>query len=306
MPRPMRAGPAILVMVSVSILVSRLSASSPAASMSVYAGYYDTHHPGTPRPKPSPWLGSPNVVFVGKADPDGGWDTSAIRIVNLGNSSISGVRVTVDIGAQRFALWGTNSIPSHYSLVLAQTGYENVAGSGTNPAGCYTCSPGDCVSKVSSTVPVIRVTIGSTTTRYHDTHQVLNTHGVDASGCPYRSTRNDESESWRLIGTSETGETVEPDPDPVTTGTGRRSGFSHYPSPTSGEVTIRFAVPVAGAVRLAIYDVRGRLVRQVIDGDMDIGNYSGHADLSGEPAGIYFTRLETAAGSLWERVLVVR
>src|SRR5262245_48760410 len=123
MPRSMRACRTILVAVSAFILVPMLSASPVSAAIAVYAGYYDTHHPGHPQPKPDPWRGSPNVVFVGKADSDGGWDASAVRIVNLGSSTISGVRVTVDIGSQRFALWGTNSIPPHYSLILTQTAY---------------------------------------------------------------------------------------------------------------------------------------------------------------------------------------
>ena len=33
-------------------------------------------------------------------------------------------------------------------------------------------------------------------TRYYDVNQVLNTGGVDAAGCPYTGTRNDESTPW--------------------------------------------------------------------------------------------------------------
>src|SRR5262249_46589287 len=125
--------------------------------------------------------------------------SSTIRIDNLGSASISNVNVTCDIGSYHFALWNTQTIPAGKILILAQTGFENFDGSNTNPAGCYSCSPSDCTSKKTSTVPVVHVTIGSTKTDYYDPGQVLNTSGVDAAGCPYTGTRNDESENWVQI-----------------------------------------------------------------------------------------------------------
>jgi hypothetical protein len=307
--------PAILVVISSLVLAgdSASAFAATAASVAVYAGYYDTHHLGDFQPKPNPWEGSPNVVFVGNPDsPDGGWDASAVRILNLTGSTIENVRVTVDIGTFHYALWGTRTIPPHYSLILTQTAFGNFDGSDTNPAGCPTCSPSDCVSKISKTIPVVHVTIGSTTTKYYDTHQVLNTHGVDAAGCPYRSTRNDESHNWSPI--SGTGSVAgggggggDPPPAPVPGGSAASGlSLSHYPNPTRGGLTIRFALPVGGVVRLAIYDVTGRVVRTVIDGDMDRGDYFAQTDLSGQPPGLYFSRFETAAGVREERVLVVR
>jgi hypothetical protein len=289
-------------------------ASTTASSIAVYAGYYDTHHAGEPEPKPSPWRGSSSVVFVGNSDPDGGWDTAAVRILNLTGSPIENVRVAVDIGSFHYTLWGTRRIPPHYSLILAQTAFGNFDGSDTNPAGCPTCSPSDCVSRVSKTVPVIRVTIGSTTTNYYDTHQVMNTNGVDAAGCPFGTTRNDESRNWSVITSSRSvaggggggGGGGDGDPPPSFVGAASGLSLSHFPNPTRGGLTIRFAVPAGGIVRLAIYDVTGRMVRTVIDGDMDAGDYFAQTDLSREPPGLYFTRVETPAGVREERVLVVR
>ena len=93
----------------------------------MYAGYYDTHHSGYPKPKPNPWKGASGVVFVGKTDSGGGWDTSAVRIDNLTSSSVS-VVVTVDMGSDHFALWGTNTIPAGGRLILAQTSGNNFDG----------------------------------------------------------------------------------------------------------------------------------------------------------------------------------
>jgi len=50
-------------------------------------------------------------------------------------------------------------------------------------------------------VPTIAITIGSTTTTFHDTALLLSTGGVDRAGCPYTGTRNDESEAWQVVPT---------------------------------------------------------------------------------------------------------
>jgi hypothetical protein len=167
----------------------------------VYAGYFDDHHPGNPQPQPNPWLGSPNVAFVGLNDSDQvgptGWDTSTVRVDNLSGGSMS-ITVTVDIGGSNFALWGTSSVPAGGTLIVAQMGYGNFDGSDTNPAGCYGCGPQTC-SNVMATIPVVHVTINGKTTDYFDKGQVLNTHGVDSAGCPYDGNRNDESIPWQRL-----------------------------------------------------------------------------------------------------------
>jgi hypothetical protein len=83
--------------------------------------------------------------------------------------------------------------------VVAQTAYGNFDGSDLNPAGCYGCNTKLCQTSVSSTVPVVHVTVGGKTWDYADTGQVLNTHGVDSAGCPDTGQRNDESIGWRLL-----------------------------------------------------------------------------------------------------------
>ena len=162
---------------------------------------------------------SPNVVFVGENDEGntttlGNWDSSAVRIENLSGAPLANVHVTVDIpvvypsgsSTHHFDLWGTWTIPAGQSLILAQTAYENFDGSDYNSkAGQYGQDPSLCTNPndISTGIPVVHVTIGSTTTDFRDTHQVLNTHGVDSAGClpPVASpTRNDESEAWQSLG----------------------------------------------------------------------------------------------------------
>jgi hypothetical protein len=268
--------------------------------IALYLGYYDTHHPDHTRPKPDPWKGGPGVVFVGKSDSDGGWDSSCLMVENLTDDDIDAVRVVVDIGAEHFALWGTHTIPEHGKLILAQTAFENFDGSDTNEAGCFSCRPSDCTTKVSKTVPVITVNIGTSTTRYFDRDQVLNTKGVDAAGCPYTGGRSDESRGWTRLAPGSSliagpsgavqDSTLLPSSTVVTL-------VSPVPNPARGSVMFRFHMPEAGPVQLGMYDVAGRLVRPCVDGWFDAGEYLKGLDLGGVQPGVYFAVLRALGGT---------
>lgn len=191
--------------VATNVLGSLRLASGYALEFKVYAGYYDTHHLATLKPKPDPWQGSPNVIFAGQPDdPSGGWDTSAVRLDNLSAYPLRNVHVTVNIGTKRYDLWGTYTLVPGQTLVLAQTAYENFDGSDqANSAGCYGCDDELCTTAMSPSIPVVHVTIDGWTTEFPDRGQVLNTQGVDSAGCPAtgaRRDRNDESEAWQPLG----------------------------------------------------------------------------------------------------------
>ena len=265
------------------------STSQPVA---VYVGYYDTHHPNYLQPKPDPWKDSAGVVFVGNPDsPSGGWDTSALRLDNLTGQTLSSVVVSVDIGSRHYAMWGTRSIPAGGKLILAQTALENFDGSDTNPAGCYSCSPNDCLNKVQSTVPVVHVTVAATTTNYYDNEQVLNTRGVDAAGCPYTGTRNDESHAWQRVlpGTAPALR--------VSRALGSEPAVALAPiepNPVRGSLTLQFRLPHSGQVHLGVFDVTGRRVSTWVDHTLENGDYRKAVDLSGLRPGVYFCELRTS------------
>jgi hypothetical protein len=83
------------------------------------------------------------------------------------------------------------------------------------------------------------------------------------------------------------------------------------PNPVRGEASIAFALPRAGHARLRIFDVRGRLVRTLIDGDAAAGEglvvWRGRDDRGRQLAdGLYFYRLEQADRRLTRKLLLVR
>ena len=280
--------------------------SGGGGNVAVYVGYYDTHHSSHINPKPSPWKGSSGVTFVGVADDSqGNWDSSCLRIDNLTAADMTGVVVTCDIGSHHYALWGTRTIPANGKLLLAQTSFQNFDGSDTSPAGCYGCDPKLCLTKVVSTIPVIHVAVGGSTTNYYDNSQVLNTKGADGAGCPDTGgTRNDESHQWSQIGT--TSAIVEGDPGSDSWAPDAFTFDAPAPNPVRDWMVLRFSLPMASHVVVAFYDVAGRLVRTQLDRDMPAGIFQQGVTLSGVNPGVYYCRVQTNFGALQRPVVVSR
>jgi hypothetical protein len=83
------------------------------------------------------------------------------------------------------------------------------------------------------------------------------------------------------------------------------------PNPMLDGGEVRFALPATGNVELKIYNVKGEMVRSLLEGAMDAGEYK--IDWNGANAkgnrvtsGIYFMRLETRGGSAVSKVVVSR
>lgn len=84
-----------------------------------------------------------------------------------------------------------------------------------------------------------------------------------------------------------------------------------HPNPFNPTTTIRFALPVAGSAKLAVYDVTGRLVRTLFDGDLGSGAHEAiwdGRDASGRGAasGVYLARLATGTDVSTVRVTLAK
>ena len=83
------------------------------------------------------------------------------------------------------------------------------------------------------------------------------------------------------------------------------------PNPARGPVTLRFSLPRAAEVRLAIFDLGGRRVRKLMSGMQPAGAHAIAWDLRDEsgrpiPAGVSFARLEVEGRVLTEKVATLR
>ena len=80
----------------------------------------------------------------------------------------------------------------------------------------------------------------------------------------------------------------------------------NFPSPVSGTTTINFTLAETGPVSLSVYDLSGRLVDTVVDGELEAGPHACVWDASGRSAGVYLYTLATPDGSLTRRLVVAR
>jgi len=87
--------------------------------------------------------------------------------------------------------------------------------------------------------------------------------------------------------------------------------YANYPNPFNNQTTITFALPESRQVQLAIYDVTGRLVKNLAGGEFSAGEHrltwAGMND-QGEivPSGIYFYRLSAGDWSAVQRLVLVK
>jgi hypothetical protein len=79
------------------------------------------------------------------------------------------------------------------------------------------------------------------------------------------------------------------------------------PNPFRGSAQIRFGLARAGAVRIGLYDLRGRLVRTLTSGVLDPGVHTARLDGGNEKlrAGVYFLRMSTPGSTFHAKVVAL-
>jgi len=191
------------------IVPAALSTSHTVArasgGISVFVGYADNLRASATN-FPTPWEGSPGIVYEGCSPSSGcSFDAGAVRVVN-NDASAHSMTVVVKLDTCTYDLWPHDvSIAGGGQLVVTQT--VGGASSGCVADGTMDTSDvgpggagwaGNCSQ--SGVIPEVDVTVDGTTTAYNDTAQVINTGGVDAASCP--PVNGNESTQWSPIGTT--------------------------------------------------------------------------------------------------------
>jgi hypothetical protein len=103
-------------------------------------------------------------------------------------------------------------------------------------------------------------------------------------------------------------------PTPVEKGDGSAASFllaQNRPNPFAVVTTIAYALPEAGAVRLEVYDLRGAVVRTLVDEHRAAGTHAISWDGRDDrglalPSGTYLTRLIAGGRALVRRMTIIR
>ncbi len=89
-------------------------------------------------------------------------------------------------------------------------------------------------------------------------------------------------------------------------GTQRLALDEPYPNPANSSVNFAFTLPEAQSVSLSIYDLAGRRVAVLTEGELPAGRHAVAWDCAREASGVYLLRLETRDESLSRRVVISR
>jgi len=80
----------------------------------------------------------------------------------------------------------------------------------------------------------------------------------------------------------------------------------NYPNPFNPVTNFRFALKKDSRVTLKVYDATGRIVRTVIDGQMDAGIHSIPFDGKGLASGVYFYRIRAEGFERTKKMVLLR
>ena len=80
----------------------------------------------------------------------------------------------------------------------------------------------------------------------------------------------------------------------------------NYPNPFNPTTTIQFDVPNTSTINLQVIDIMGREVATLVDGIRNSGRHTVRWNASSYASGIYFLRLQSQAGTLIRKMLLVK
>lgn len=80
----------------------------------------------------------------------------------------------------------------------------------------------------------------------------------------------------------------------------------NYPNPFNPTTTIKFALPKSSTVKIIVYDVLGRIVTQLVDGNYNAGVHSVVFDASKIASGVYFYRIKAGNFDAVKKLMLLK
>ena len=84
-------------------------------------------------------------------------------------------------------------------------------------------------------------------------------------------------------------------------------GYEVYPNPSLGNVVIKYGLNQSSDISLSLYDITGRLLKNIYSGIQEQGSHEFTLSKEDELAdGIYFICLETGNNKVTKKLVIVR
>ena len=81
---------------------------------------------------------------------------------------------------------------------------------------------------------------------------------------------------------------------------------NNFPNPFNSSTKIEFELPEDSKVILSLYDVLGREVKQIINGNLAAGYYSEIIEMNNYPSGVYLLRLSAGKNSIVKKIILLK
>lgn len=82
--------------------------------------------------------------------------------------------------------------------------------------------------------------------------------------------------------------------------------FQNYPNPFNPFTKIKFDLAKSSYVKLSVYDIQGKLVKTIVEGELTAGSYNSEWDASGVASGIYVYKIEAGDFISTKRMMLVK
>lgn len=80
--------------------------------------------------------------------------------------------------------------------------------------------------------------------------------------------------------------------------------FQNYPNPFNPNTKISFQLPTSGNIELSVYDIKGMMIENILNGEFNEGYYNINFSAENLPSGIYFYRLNFNGNSVSKKMIV--
>jgi hypothetical protein len=80
----------------------------------------------------------------------------------------------------------------------------------------------------------------------------------------------------------------------------------NYPNPFNPTTNINFSIPNSGLVKLSVFDISGKEVATIVNGDVAAGNYVVNYNASQLSSGVYFYRIDAGNFTQTKKMLLIK